>query len=738
MKKEIEEKIGNYIIKGYLRETHNAYLYRAVKLEDDGEQGTLPFVLKQYKKDTIEGKTEKEVTQVIERNCSDSIVIPVLETVQDEEKNVYFVMQSREQGGWFLSDLITELEKNGKRIPINVQLDIMARLLDAVKSLHECLSKDEIYEGYLHLDLHPGNIFVESVHIEQSLVKIGAVKLIDFCNALPIKRSDRKAKRRNTDVIGITAGYSAPEIEVTGGTQFSFGADVYSVAAIAARMYTGKIITDALETYDKYVQECDNICVENSVVDMVMKRFILCGLEYNVRYRYRTAQEMIAFLDNVRKCENKNNLYYDLFATAYDLCIMPNEIEPFQVEMHKYEEAVRKLDQVLHSNDIDRGKSLYIFEMLWKMKPQDLSAESMYKLISSGIASNNHCAKTDRVVELCDKLEKYKTQMPLMEYLDVVNRCAVAYADSYKIEHAYDMINKNVKSLKKIKKIYAKVADENQLDDEISSKMILLGRAYSALGCYATMLGKNKEARKMFENALSEFVMSPHNKHITISHILHYTVEVKDKNLFKKYAAEYLEGEFDTIEGVKIVYDRYVKEICENINENKGKCISILYKMYALVKGIYTFYMEEMTSEFAKNIYNFVCNEDIVKLGEHPLQLVYKYDGLILEAYYKNKNLLSEHLEEVNDAFMKSLSCIRDGVIDMRKPLNIFMLITYQTMATYNILTSQEKENEELLECMMDHVNMEETKWVELREKLNSIKTEETRDLVSILCFEYN
>lgn len=739
MKRKVGDSVGNYRIEGCIKETRNAYLYKAVLCEDNGDQTKLPYVIKQYKEDMhMDNNKELEITQNIDSNCSDSIVVPILHRKWDEKEKVYAVMQSREQGGKFLSDLIEKLEKDGNRIPISVQLDILEKLLISVKSLHECLKKDEKHEGYLHLDLHPGNIFIESVDVTQTPIRIGAVKFIDFYNALPIRRVDKIAERSDADAIGITAGYSAPEIDITGRKCFSYSADLYSVAAIAARMYTGKNVKDILSNFDKSVQECECICTEIPLVDMLMKKFILCGLEYNSRYRYKTAQDMMSFLSNVKKCEENKHVYYDLFATAYDLCIMPNEIEPFQVETHKYEEAVRKLDQVLHSNNIDRGKCLYIFELLWKMKPQDLSEDSMYKLISSGIASNNHYAKTDRVVELCEVLEKHKTQMPLMEYLDVVNRCAVAYADSYKIECAYDMIKNNVLSLEKIKEIYAQVAYENQMDKEMSSKMILLGRSYSALGCYATMLGKYDEAYKMFENALNEFEISPDNRKITMSHILHYSVEIKDKDLFKKYAAEYLEGKFDTIDGVKVVYDRYVKEICENVSSNTGMCISIMYKMHALVKGIYSFYMEEMNSGFAEDIYNFICNEDIVKLGEHPLQLVYKYNGMILDAYYKNKACPNEYLEKVNDAFMKSLTCIGDGVIDMRKPLNIFMLITYQTMATYNILTSQEKENEELLECMMDHVNMDESKWVELRKKINSIKTDEIRDLVSILCFEYN
>lgn len=739
MKRNTGDMIGNYKIEGCIKETHNAYLYKAVLLEDNGDQAKLPYVIKQYKEDIhMDNNKEIKITQDIDSNCSDSIVVPILHRKWDEKEKVYAVMQSREQGGKFLCDLIEELEKGGNRIPISVQLDILEKLLSSVKSLHECLKKDEIYEGYLHLDLHPGNIFVESVDVTQTPIKIGAVKFIDFYNALPIRRVDKTAERTDKDAIGITAGYSAPEIDITGRKCFSYAADLYSVAAIAARMYTGKNVKDMLANFDKGVQECECICTEVPLVDMLMKKFILCGLEYNSRYRYNTAQDMMSFLSNVKKCEENKHVYYDLFATAYDLCITTNEVESFKIEKNKFEDAVRKLDQVLHSNDIDRGKCLYIFELLWKMKPKDLSEDSMYKLISSGIASNNHYAKTDKVMELCEELEKHKTQMPLMDYLDVVNRCAVAYADSYKINCAYDMIYNNVESLEKIKGIYAQVACENQMNKEISSKMILLGRSYSALGCYATMLGEYEEAGKMFDNALNEFAMSPDNRKITMSHMLHYSVETKDKNLFKQYAAEYLEGNFDTIDDVKVVYDRYVKEICDNINDNIGKCISILYKMYALVKGIYSFYMEEMNAEFVEDIYDFICNEDIVKLGEHPLQLIYKYNGMILDAYYKNNGCANECLDKVNDAFMKSLTCIRDGAIDMGKPLNIYMLITYQTMAIYNILTSQEKENEELLECMLGHANMDENKWKELKEKLNSIKTEEIRDLTSILCFEYN
>ncbi len=750
MKRKNGERIGNYKIASCLRETRNAYIYRVVLCEDNGKESSLPYVIKQYK-DRMQDDKERIVTQHIESCSPDSIVIPILHGEWDEQNKSYAVMQSREVGGYFLSELIYKLEEkySKKNIPIEIQLEILEKLLSAVKSLHECLVNDEKYEGYLHLDLHPGNIFFESVDIEKSPIKLGAAKFTDFYNALPVRREDKKAECGKDDCIGLTSGFSAPELDVisVGTKRYTFGADLYSVSAIAARIYTGENISDMFGSYENIMRQCAGKDTDNPVVDELMKRFIECGLEYNVLYRYSSAAEMLNLLGRIKECDKNKESYYKLFECAYQLGLKSGSIDVsrFKLNMGKYENSIRLLDEALHCYNIDKRKMVYIFEHLWKMLPEDreqVSKDGIYKLISSGIACNNHIGKTERVVQLCDELDKYKTNMPVMDYLDVTNRYAVSYAELYKIEKAYNMVKKNVELLEKIKKAYVDVSSNLDMNDNISSRMIVLGRSYSATACYGAMLGIENEPMKMFEKALHEFGEDNSNQKITMSHILHYAVEKKNFELFKTYAEKYFnnatkkyfsEGD-NGFKCIESVYDDCVKTIGENITTGKNNN-SLLYELYIIVKAIYFFYKDSVNDRFINSLSELIRNKDIEKIAEHPLQLIYKYAGLIFYEYYDSRFRVSNYINEVNNAFMKSVCCIENGVIDLDLPLNILMLMTYQTMAVYNRITGQEKENEELLGLLKEHAK--NSGWRELESRLEQYD-EDGHELENLLSLYYS
>lgn len=750
MKRKNGECIGNYKIASCLRETRNAYIYRVVLCEDNGKESSLPYVIKQYK-DGMQDDKERIVTQHIESCSPDSIVIPILHGKWDEQNKSYAVMQSKEVGGYFLSELILKLEEkySKKNIPVGIQLEILEKLLYSVKSLHECLVNDEKYEGYLHLDLHPGNIFFESVDIEKSPIKLGAAKFIDFYNALPVRREDKKAECDKNDCIGITSGFSAPELDVTvvGPKRYTFGADLYSVSAIAARMYTGESISDMFDSYENIIRQWVEINTDNPVVDQLIKRFIECGLEYNVLYRYSSAAEMLNILGRIKECDKNKESYYKLFECAYQLGLKAGSIDVsrFKLNMGAYEKSIRLLDEALHSYNIDKRKMVYIFELLWKMLPEDrekVSKDGIYKLISSGIASNNHIAKTERVVQLCDELDKYKTNMPIMDYLDVVNRCAVSYADLFKVEKAYDMVKKNVELLQKIKEAYGKAASDIEMNGEASSRMIVLGRSYSATACYGAMLGIENEPMEMFEKALHEFGEDNSNQKITMSHILHYAVEKKDFELFKTYAEKYFNNDTkkyfskgdNGFKCIESVYDDCVKKIGENISTGKNNN-SLLYELYIIVKAIYIFYKNSINDELVKSLFELIRNKDIEKIADHPLQLIYKYAGLIFYEYYNSKARVSNCIDEVNNVFMKSMCCIENAVIDLDLPLNILMLMTYQTMEVYNRITGQTEENEELLVLLKEHAK--NSGWKELESRLEQ-SDEDGHKLENLLSLYYS
>ena len=117
------------------------------------------------------------------------------------------LLLKQKKGGMFLNEAIRLLEETyGKgQIPRRIQLCIIIGILESLKALHSGNGK----EGYLHLDLHPGNLFLENVTKKDLL--LGEVSpnvcFLDFSEARKIHHMDAQ-----TEEISYTAGYAAPEL----------------------------------------------------------------------------------------------------------------------------------------------------------------------------------------------------------------------------------------------------------------------------------------------------------------------------------------------------------------------------------------------------------------------------------------------------------------------------------------------------------------------------------------------
>ena len=114
----------------------------------------------------------------------------------------------------------------------------------------------------------------------------------------------------------------------------------------------------------------------------------------------------------------------------------------------------------------------------------------------------------------------------------------------------------------------------------------------------------------------------------------------------------------------------------------------------------------------------------IRELHAHPVQLIYKYIGLILCEYNGNMTM------EAEGAFLASMTCLKEGKINLNVPINIMMCMTYQTMWIYNELTQQTEENEEILKLMMEHCK--ESGWEKLYQALIN-----TKNIKAVLRYEH-
>ena len=86
--------------------------------------------------------------------------------------------------------------------------------------------------------------------------------------------------------------------------------------------------------------------------------------------------------------------------------------------------------------------------------------------------------------------------------------------------------------------------------------------------------------------------------------------------------------------------------------------------------------------------------------------------------------------ERVEDYFRAALECQKEAKIDMEEPLNIYMLIAYQTVAIYGKMIGDEDGTAKLTEVLRAHA--EKCGWEALREALDNGKPVE-----EILVHEY-
>ena len=714
------KKIGSYQLADKIAETNGAKLYRANYSKDIDKEEDFFYAVKEYcnclrRKGTL--KQEKKISHEIENYALKSIVIPILNVIEEGEYE-YAIMQFK-KNGMFLKDWIETMETTygTGNIPLEFSLQMIEEILDSLEVLH-CFEKKEKQIGYLHLDLHPGNIFLESVDIKKR--QVGKAKFIDFFSALKIEEGKPVDAEKKMAII---SDYSAPEQLARECYKYGLSTDLFSVGVIFLRMLLGKLELTEDNCLTKEIQENIQHFSENPVMNYAILQFLKCCMEEHPNYRYQNAKEMLCAVEKLKRCYNayKEQDYYTLFSIAYEMVIPEQKGKGLQSKLNikNFQNAVIKLEGDLRQNKIPVSKCTYLFEFLWdclQHQEATIPVNIKWNLLNSGIACYNHTGDNWRTKQLYEEIEKLKSDISLMDYLGYLNRIAVMYADRYEFEQAYEIASKNVNSLEIIKNAYIQVAKENEIIPyEESTRVLHLARTYSAKGTYMVWT-KREEPMVAFEQALQEFGDDIGNKVITISHILQYAIEIKDKQLYENYVSEMIK--------IDVNYE-YFHEY-KNVKEGLSKILEGEFDRFSLLvflKGIYAFYMEDVTEECQKKLVQLLQDERLKKLGIHPAQLIYKYIALIL---YES----GWELEDVEEALFFSMTCIEQAKIDLQKPINIMMCMTYQIMWIYNEVTEQEEENEELLLMMKEHAK--KSGWDKLYQEL-----EQKGNIKEVLRYEH-
>ncbi len=197
-------------------------------------------------------------------------IITVLDYGFDHEKEPYFTMDLVHN-----PQTILEAAENQ---PLETKIQLLVQLLQALAYLHR--------RGFIHRDLKPGNILVDTITDEHGEHKV--VKVLDL--GLTTESND------DTNMAG-TLAYMAPEMLLGGPA--SFQTDLYSIGIIASQMFIGRHPYGDPST-SQFLQNVlhisPNIYLQG--MDNQLTAILSKLLKQNPSKRYSSANEVLSELGN--------------------------------------------------------------------------------------------------------------------------------------------------------------------------------------------------------------------------------------------------------------------------------------------------------------------------------------------------------------------------------------------------------------------------------------------------------
>ncbi|MCD8133031.1 MAG: hypothetical protein LUE19_04150 [Clostridiales bacterium] len=732
------------ILKPPMIVTNGAEIYKAAAVgTDEREDGAMSYILKRYIGNEIPDALERERRKSVEIHEKLQVrdaVIPISEI--DEEKQ-YAIMEFKGHGE-FLNELILKLEEKNYygKDKISVQLDMLEQILLSLEAIHFCADKEMQTSGYVHLDLHPGNIFFESTDIENG--QIGSVKFIDFLSARPLLGNRILPDDFHNEVIASPA-YAAPEYAEGCLSSVCRATDLYSVGKIFCRMLLGGVMESWEEDCLKYNIETVGQTAGSRLEAVILTFFIQCALDPEPKYRFRTAGEMRKAVRRMQTVfsDCSTQRYYAVLDYLYETQLFLDEsvLDGLEFNPEQFDASVKKLAGILKSDSFNPSKCYFIFTSLRCFlhdyeRDREVCGSVKNLLLESGIACCNHTGRTKEAYELYGQLmsglQLESSSFDLWRYWGLINRVAVSYADSFRWEEAFGLLCDKIIRMEEQKRSEdQKMAAELQMDPgDYAFRRKELARAYSGAGCYLALRNHQMKADEKtadrdgntpldyFRRALEEFGKEdPGNCQITVSHILHYAVEINDRDLFEKYALDwhYFGSE-----------DEYGKDVSlsDSLKLLLEKGSDAVYLLHIFLKGVYAFYEEKTDALFAK-ILRTALTDDLQKFHKnHPVELVFRYVALILSKAGTCTNDVGM-VRDAEYAFLCAMKFVPEARVNFNCPIGILTCITYQTMYLYHICSGQKEQNEGLYDDFKEHCNRtgeeELLKIYDSSEKLNDV-----------------
>lgn len=707
-------RLEGYEIIRELVKTDHSVIYEAKA--SDSEWGALNYIIKMYDGNSPKSDVRKEIaiSQHIENYSAFSVSIPILREFHAEGFECLLMQQKK--SGVFLKEIYEKTNEEPNTRDLLQVLEIAEKILTSLEVLHEFVCEGE-KDKILHLDLHPGNIFIEN----HKQGETGTVKFIDFSNAY-----EEQLANRDGEIDPYPSGYSAfsaPELVENETEKLCEGTDLFSVASIMLWMMTGHpyqsdtFLSNEIDLYG----EKENL---PSVLRYAVFQFLQCGLEYNTSYRFKTAHEMkkaVLQLKELAQAVNSHE-YTQVLAMSYDMAIpCKNAIEvPMEYNTACFSKAIKELEDNLKVYKIDVPRRKYEFSYYWEMikNQNNLDDSLMQRIIRCGIAVCNYSSDIILGEELRRKYEEYRDNIPVMEYLSLSAKLAEQDIDKCRYQKAYERDIRSLKCMKLIKETYRNCADFCNIKGSKAIEYKDLARMYSAAGrcvsfmangCMGEMrMTRRNEALHYFISALDEFGDDTVNRQITLCHLLHLAIDMRDKEMFEKYAGEYF-GVCSANEWLKRVEEGDVYD---------------LYKLHLCLKSIYYLYPESVGEELSIRL--SILLDNLTRSGfDYPIELVYKYIGLLL---FENGH---EVTEKVHRAFQYALYSTESASLSRHTSLDITDITAYQIWAIYNVICGRKADVDKVRNLLLKRCRTDG--WNELCERL-----ENGLPMTELLSYEYS
>lgn len=330
------------------------------------------------------------------------------------------------------------------------------------------------------------------------------------------------------------------------------------------------------------------------------------------------------------------------YAGYYKKTWFPRLLERLEREKDAgaFDLALRKYSRFSECSNLNQEDLVCIYQSLERMAgnmvyDREEDKAVLYELYDTGISAYSHIGDSLRAKECFEKCVQYAGRIELERYLRTRNRMAVYLMDNFDYAEALDIAQDNVLYQKELQGIRELVCPDEEQSVHYGIVLSQLGQVQAAL--------RQKEAEESFLQALEQIRdpdSSDYNR--TLSYLLHYDLEMGNKEDYDRRAAGYFGGEKEP--GTQLTY------LIREGAKDQG-AFSMKFALYVYVKGLYRFYPEEISGRLLERLCRI--EREIVRIGgeeaaaqinNHPWEIIYKYLALI--AWKKGR-------KQEADTFMK-------------------------------------------------------------------------------------